>query len=299
VKAAWAATAALVLAGCLSAPSSPAQEGALLDRRIGQLTPLVPRSHPRLLVLAGELEGFRAFVRELAASGAEARITRDLLLEPTAEALPPEPRRIPPKKDAEATRLWQEAYTTAFRTGARAQRFAFAWLLTGETKYAREAARWLLHLASWDLKGGIDIANNDEAFIQHLRPMILAYDWAWEGLTPGERATVEAALDARLAVLSARVRKVFSITEPTPIERAESHAMRFISTLGVAGIALYHERPSASTRPRLSGGGTSSPAPTTATTATSPSTTSWATPSRASATSATRCGPTPARRCTS
>ena len=52
VKAAWAAPAALVLAGCLSAPASPAQEGALLERRIGQITPLVPRSHPRLLVLA-------------------------------------------------------------------------------------------------------------------------------------------------------------------------------------------------------------------------------------------------------
>ncbi len=242
VRAAACAAAVLLTAGCLSAPG---REATILEDRVASLAPLVPRSHPRLLVLAGELEGFRAFVRDLAATGAQPRITRDLFVEPTGEPLPSEPRRIPPRTGAEATRAWREAYATAFHAGARAQRFAFAWLLSGEARYAHEAARRLLALASWDLKGGIDIANNDEAFIQHLRPMILAYDWACTGLTPGERATIEEALDKRLAVLSERVRRVYSITHPTPIEGAESHAMRFVSTLGLGGLALYHERASA------------------------------------------------------
>ena len=31
------------------------------------------------------------------------------------------------------------------------------------------------------------LRTNDELFIQHLRPMIFAYDWAWSALSAEER----------------------------------------------------------------------------------------------------------------
>lgn len=218
---------------------------AVADERAPVFQKAVPGDHPRVLILKKELPAFRSFFKKTAADPAYAYLLKDALAEPADAPLVPEPPRLPKKRDSTWAKMWQDAFQSAFKAASTAQRFAFAYLITGEERYGREAARWLTHVASWDVNGGVEIRQNDEAFIQSLSPMIAAYDWCYDALTPKERTDVEAALQTRMDILFATINRKFSAVDPTPLTKAESHAMRFISTLGLGGLALYRTQPDA------------------------------------------------------
>ncbi|MFA9441204.1 DUF4962 domain-containing protein [Uliginosibacterium sp. sgz301328] len=235
----WVAT------GLASAQHLPEQDEALVAARVAALRARLPVAHPRLLLTTADIDGLRTFIHDAPANSAVGRLWQRIRVDALNEALPNEPQRIPRKLDADAARLWRDAYTTANDTGFKAWRLALTWQVTGDARYGREAARWLMALAGWDVNGGIDIRNNDEAFIQSLRPMIFAYDWAYDALTPEERASIEAAIAKRLDILWPRLTGKFSLTRATPPDNSLSHPMRFISTLGQGGVALWRELPGA------------------------------------------------------
>jgi hypothetical protein len=212
----------------------------LVSARVPLLGKNIPTDHPRLLVLKKEWPEFRVFLEKAKADPLLAPLTRSMVIEPVDAPLIPEPPRLSGSGAARA-KMWSDAFQSAFRAAATAQQFAFAYLVTGEARYGRESARWLTHVLSWDVQGGIEIRQNDEAFIQSLRPSILAYDWAFDALTPEERRQCEAGLEARMQVLFPRVLRVYQAGAPTDPAKAESHAMRFISTIGLAGVALHRE----------------------------------------------------------
>jgi hypothetical protein len=224
------------------------EDDQVVQARISLLNSRIPTGHPRVLVLGKELTDFRNFITASKTDPKLAYLYKNLILDRFDLPLITEPERLPAKKTTAAiSNLWRKGYSDAFAAGSAAQHYAFSYLVTGEGKYAREAARWLLHISKWDPHGGIDIKNNDEAFIQHLRPMILAYDWAYDGLTPGERNTIVEAISIRMKILFANVTATYRCSGPIPIGRNNSHKMRFISTIGLAGVALYHELPEAPT----------------------------------------------------
>lgn len=167
--------------------SSMAQsDGDLVAARSAEFVERIADVHPRLLLRPADLPALRTFLRELPALPDGAAQARAALPPLDDRALTPEPPAVK-NGTPEGTRLWQAGFKAANEAGSWAQRYALAWLLTEDPAYGREAARWLLHLASWRITRDT-YRSNDELFIQHLRPMIFAYDWAHGALTPATRS---------------------------------------------------------------------------------------------------------------
>ncbi|GAB2876712.1 alginate lyase [Uliginosibacterium flavum] len=229
----------LVLPGFALAQS----DADLVAARIAQFRPALLDEHPRLLLRPADLPALREFIKILPAQPDGAMLAKLALPPLDNKVLIAEPRAVK-NGTSEGTKQWQAGYKAANDTAAWAQRYALAWLITEDPAYGREAARWLLHLASWNIDRET-YRTNDELFIQSLRPMIFAYDWAYAALTPEERAIVGKALIARMTVLAAQVQPKFSLTQAGAPDNGLSHPMRFISTLGQGGLALFHETPDA------------------------------------------------------
>lgn len=214
----------------------------IVEDRIIFLNDKIPTTHPRLYILKNELEDFRNFFNEKKKDTKLEYIFKDAILDKFNLPFYPEPERLLTKhEDAESAKKWRDAYTNAFKNAITAQHYAFSYLVTGDKKYAKEAIKWLLYIASWNIAGGIDIKNNDEAFIQSLRPFIIAYDWIYDELTNEDKKKLESALNIRLKILFDHVTSLYLVSERLPVEKNESHKMRFISTVGLGGLALYHE----------------------------------------------------------
>jgi hypothetical protein len=215
-----------------------------VNQRIAQFNRQVPTDHPRLFVLKPELPEFRQFVRAAREQRTDPAVFKNAVIEPSDLPLPPEPA-APRGNSAAERQVWRQGYATAFKAGSKAQQYAFSYLLTAEPAQGREAVRWLVHLSDWDVNGGISLKANDEAFIQSLWPMLYAYDWAYDALTAAERAVVLKAFEVRLRLLFDHITRKFTLTRPTPADNSLSHPMRFISTLGIAGLVLYQDLPEA------------------------------------------------------
>ncbi|NLY75514.1 MAG: DUF4962 domain-containing protein [Firmicutes bacterium] len=237
----------IFLLTCGPAFAEAANDQTLVKKRIAFFNQYVPQEHPRLLVLNDELPEFREFVKSLRLQKEYAPILKNSFAEPGDATPPPEPAAPGKEKNAARTAIWRQGYQTAFYTGIKSQQYALSYLVFNDEKYGREAAHWLIHLSQWDINGGIDPKKNDEAFIQSLRPMLFAYDWAYQALTPDEKKQLLKAFELRLKILYRLITAKFSLTKPTPPDNSLSHPMRFISTLGLAGLALYHELPEAPT----------------------------------------------------
>jgi hypothetical protein len=228
-----------VLPGLVFAQS----DAELIASRIAQFHQMLLDEHPRLLLRPADLPALRGFLNTLPAQPDGAMLAKLALPPLDNKTLIAEPRAVK-NGTAEGTKLWQAGYKAANDTASWAQRYALAWLITEDPAYGREAARWLLHLAGWTIDRET-YRLNDELFIQSLRSMVFAYDWAYGALTPEERATVRKALIARMAVLAAQVQPKFSLSQTGAPDNGLSHPMRFISTLGQGGLALFHEAPDA------------------------------------------------------
>lgn len=216
----------------------------MVAARVKQFETALPRDHPRLMLSKPEVPQLRAFVAQYRSTPEGEKLWNKLKIEPSGAILPPEPQALPAKKGANApeiAKLWRTGYDAANDAGNTAWRFALMYLLTGEEKQGREAARWLMHLASWRADK-VALRNNDEQFIQATRPMIFAYDWAYDALTQEERATLEKVLISRLGLMSEDQKRLFSLNQPTTPSSSLSHPMRFISTVGQGGLAMFFEQ---------------------------------------------------------
>lgn len=233
-----------LLALCLCAPAHAANDADIVATRVAQFKTSLADQHPRLLLRPADLPALRDYLRTALPAEPQGEALARLALPPLdGRALIPQPEAVK-NGSVDGSRRWREGYQAASEAGTWAQRYALAWLISEDPAYGREAARWLLHLASWRIDRDT-YRSNDELFIQHLRPMIFAYDWAWHALSAEERRIVSAALAQRLTVLAAQVQPKFRLTAPTPPDNSLSHPMRFISTLGQGGQALFHEHAAA------------------------------------------------------
>ena len=230
---------AFLLALTSTSSSFAQHDGDIVAARSAELVERIADSHPRLLIRPVDVPALRSFFKELRSQSDGAAQAKAIMPPLDARALTPEPKAVK-NGTPEGTRQWQAGFKAANEAGSWAQRYALAWLLSEDPAYGREAARWLVHLAGWRITRDT-YRSNDELFIQHLRPMIFAYDWAYGALTPGERAVVSQALQERLAILAGFIQPKLSLIRPTPPDNALSHPMRFVSTLGQGGLALLHE----------------------------------------------------------
>ncbi|MDQ8020725.1 MAG: heparinase II/III family protein [Moraxellaceae bacterium] len=222
----------------LSTLATAQSDRDIVAARVAKIDPALTNEHPRLLLRTADLPALREFARTLGTQPGMAGFDK-LMLPPLDAPLIAQPEAVK-NGTTEGSSKWRAGYQAANDAGNMAQRHALAWLMTGDERYGREAARWLMHLASWRIDVNV-YRTNDELFIQHLRPMIFAYDWAWNALTPDERKAVGRALEERVELLASLIQPKFALAKPTEPDNSLSHPMRFISTLGQGGLVLYHE----------------------------------------------------------
>ncbi len=162
---------------------------------LAALTARVPKAHPRLYVRPEDLPRLKTHAEGEGKADLDAlRRRADALLK---EGPTPEPTVRGSKSDEKTREFWWSNRMQTEKACMEAEALAFAWLLTGETRYGEGARRWLLHLASWDPDGPTQIALNCEAAKPMLYRVSRAYDWAYDALAPEDRAKVAAAMRRR------------------------------------------------------------------------------------------------------
>jgi Heparinase II/III-like protein/Domain of unknown function (DUF4962) len=119
------------------------------------------------------------------------------------------------------------------------RRFAEAYLATGDKKFADQAKRMLLHIASMppDAGGGLRICDEIPMSIMQLGPR--TYDWIYDTLTPQEREKIKKCFRER----GIRMWKHIGEGEIVP---KGSHRGRMLGFMGEAGIVFWGEIPEAS-----------------------------------------------------
>ncbi len=210
----------------------------------------VPQEHPRLFVRPEELPRLRGLAmsrgdstNELAAErfrGILAEANRLLKLEPV-----PEPTVRGSARDPKTRDYWWPNRTQTEKACMEAETLAFAFLLTGEERYAEPARKRIVNLAGWDPDGPTNFKLNCEAAKPMLFRLPRAYDWAYAALTETEREQVRNVMRRRAldAWNSGEVGQgVGHLNRPF-----NSHGNRTFHKLGECAIAFLGEIPEAET----------------------------------------------------
>ncbi len=151
----------------------------------------LPADHPRLYVLPDEVEALRdSRHAERAEAWAALREAVDPLLEQSHDY--PEPPYLPDRsRDYNAFfTTWAPILWTSRRFVREAEMLAFAWLASGDERYARAACERMASISKWDPEGSTSITHNDEAHMSVIWDGAKVCDWVWDHFTDDERALV-------------------------------------------------------------------------------------------------------------
>ncbi len=124
------------------------------------------------------------------------------------------------------------------------QHYSFAWLLTGDERYAQQARRWLMApVRDWGLEWGVpQERDGGYATDRLLLGVALGYDWLYDYLSDDER-------DAVQNVLVKQCNRYWPYHEAmADAVRVDTHASYEIPSYGVACMALLGEDPQAAAR---------------------------------------------------
>jgi hypothetical protein len=222
----------------------------LLVASCTMLAAAVPDSGPRTFVLNGEREAFRAYCT----SGPDKAFFAQLKAEFDEKWLkatpPPEPQEYgdpdPKKRQGDKVDKWRAAQTVCNQLAGTAEAATVIWLVTGEPAYLAKAKEFLLAGCRWSNDGATRIDYNDEAHFRLWRKLPLVYDQIRDQLTPEEKQEVLDSFRRRGGDSFALVKKKTQDVKRNSIEEdAASHAIRFMSMTGLAGLALRDDLPEA------------------------------------------------------
>ena len=154
-----------------------------------------PRSHPRLLVQADDLEAFRKRVRNQDAASAIVKAATEHLEEP----LPTEQDGLPKQKGGNAAQADRFASDASRDLGRRVfdtvSSLCQAYLITGDERFGHAAVRWALRVAEWDRTGVSGKNNYGDMFC--MKAMALAYDSCYRLLAEADRQQLLKGIQAR------------------------------------------------------------------------------------------------------
>lgn len=197
----------------------------------------LPRTHPRLFVTSRTLatlrmtrtthaDWYRAFLRE-----ADSLLTAPLMREPR-----------PWTGGRWNAAEWLEYYREIVKAAHCTETLAFAYLLSGDSRYAQAAKRWLMELASWDPSGTTSLRVNDEQAMHIMFSTARAYTWLHDRLTTDEQLRVRAMLAQRARDA---YRHLHGSARPFEQFPYDSHSGRLWHFLGEVAMVLYGEVPEA------------------------------------------------------
>src|SRR6266446_2773401 len=238
------------LAGCIS----------LLAQPPTNVTAHVPPRPPRTMVIEGRQRDFRAYCTTGEGAKAFGKIKADFDTEYLSFPFPEEPATYgdpdPKNRDSEKADKWRNVQDACGRVSGVAEAATLIWIVTGEEKYLTKAKEFLLKSCAWhfapDWKNGpvvgaADIYYNDEANFRLWRKLPLVYDQLRAKLTPEEKKIVLAHFKQRgdRTVAWIKAAKVEKIQRNSLDVNAESHPVRFMSMVGLTGLALWDDLPEA------------------------------------------------------
>jgi hypothetical protein len=184
--------------------------------------------HPSILVGPDDVDALRALRRT-----SPYYILISTLL-PTAEAafftpLPDEPEPYPNGWDVNQ---WREMRQVATLVSNNLEALGFAYLVTGQERYAQEAKRWIKLVCSWDVNGTTSSTYHDDLGRWLLSSMSLAVDWIYDTLSDDE-------LNEIRPVLLARGRELFRVqVQKLDQDPYNSHAVSSLTYLMRAALVL-------------------------------------------------------------
>lgn len=140
-----------------------------------------------------------------------------------------------------------------------ASKLSFAYVLTGEEKYALQAAKILTAISTWCMKkdengdiiydengnfaydpnGHSSYANQDQAHRELAYVSAMAYDWIADTLSETDRKTILNMIRERTYYMAETKRLMYNI----PIAPYDSHAWTAMGFIGIICIATYDEIP--------------------------------------------------------
>lgn len=201
-------------------------------------------SHPRVYVNAETLGAFRA--RRLgdgkdwwAAFAPQA--DRWLKREPAAEPVDCDLLKLGGPLDLNYFKVDTKLRRAAGQVTAGLWNLAFAYLVSGEPRYAEGAKRFLLHVSRWDPKGVTSFRANDQVFRDILIKSAMAYDWIHDALSPEERAIAQKAVADRARIMFGKYARNHRVLN----QPYDSHGQTNIGFMGLVALAVAGDVPEA------------------------------------------------------
>ncbi|SKA43481.1 Heparinase II/III-like protein [Chitinophaga eiseniae] len=197
------------------------------------------KPHPRLWNMQAQLTGFRHANRNDAEAIALLRSADKLLNAPLPEEKPTRPRDTTGMTTRQQEKMIEFMYHGFGEKVAQPVRqLCIAYWLSGDARYATEAVRRAMHLASLDPAGygTRDDFNNGNV----MEGMAWAYDMAYDRLTAAQRTTLQQAILRRGSGIYR------NLTNRFELQLCDNHIWQHIlRNFTISAIALAHDAPPA------------------------------------------------------
>jgi len=207
----------------------------------------IPVTHPRIYTTAEQLSAFRAPLQT------SRKQWWETYFRPNAERLLEEPVATEPPTDwivgarpgggpltDELVAVLNKLEQHCFRIADRLEQLGFAYLISGDRRYADAAIAQLMEISRWDPEGVTSYRNTDRSFRALTFEPALAYDWCWAAMTPQQRQTIRQAIAKRGALFISRFRDGARPLYKYPYD---SHAVTALNYLVLVSLALLHDEP--------------------------------------------------------
>ena len=189
----------------------------------------IPTSHPRTYYTQANLEEMKS----LKDTSPAAKKIYDNIISSADNYITK--WEIYPEPVLDMTGNWSQTLRSSGLRGCQAaMTTGFAYMMTGDEKYAKYAIENLMETASWDIDGVTSYAQQDQLHREICYQSAIALDWVWDAATEEERAFILDMIERRLLVMEYLLTSLANCPN-------DSHGWTAYGYMGIACIAIYHE----------------------------------------------------------